>query len=444
MGETMKRRSFFKAGLESTAIAAVVSSCTGKTGDGSTETGAQGIKKIGTIGGMTLEALREQYRYDLFDDFLPFFNDHIVDHDIGGFMCSANHDGSLRSTDKGTWYLGRGSWCYSFLYNNIDKNDAYLHIAEKAVDLILKHRPAGDNYWPGTLTKEGEVANPKGGLAGDCYIAEGLAEFSRATGDRKYLALAKETMDKCWKLYERPDFTDGASPFPGARNLWYWMLFMWFGTNMLDLESDPALEDRTARCVDALMNHHVNPAFNLMNNHINHDLSLSADPRFSGLAACGHATEALWMLMYEAARKKDQALFDLAAERFQRHVEVSWDDVYGGVFNDCENVDENLWQLSKIHWAQVFVLMGTLPVIEHTNAEWAKEWFARQNTWIRDKFRLEPYGYHLWMDTTDRKATYNPVPTGPKDLYHHPRHLMLNLLCCDRMIKRGGMVSSII
>ena len=119
------------------------------------------------------------------------------------------------------------------------------------------------------------------------------------------------------------------------------------------------------------------------------------------------------------------------------------DDVYGGVFNDCHNVDENVWQLSKIHWAEVFVLMGSLPVIEHTNAAWAHDWFARQNTWIRENFLLKPYGHHLWMATTDRKATYNPVPSGPKDLYHHPRHLMLNLRCLDRMIGRGGRVSGL-
>jgi N-acylglucosamine 2-epimerase len=443
-GTEMRRRAFFGVGLESAAIATGLSGCA-ETGTGDTaDMAGPGTSLIGSIGGMSLEQLREQYRYDLFDDFLDFFNTHIVDHEIGGFMCSANHDGSLRSTEKRTWYLGRGSWCYSYLYNKIDKDDRHLDTASKAIDLIMKHRPSGDDYWPGTLTKEGEVSNPNGGLSGDCYIAEGLAEYSKATGERKYFELAKETMDKCWRLYMRPDFNDSTCPFPGAKNLWYWMLFMWFGTNMLDVEPDPALEARTAACVDAIMNHHQNPAFDLMNNHINHDLSRAEDPRNSELAACGHATEALWMIMYEAIRTGDSALFELAAKRFRRHVEVSWDDVYGGVFNDCRNVDENVWQLTKIHWAEVFVLMGSLPVIEHTNAAWAHDWFSRQNTWIRENFLLKPHGHQMWKGTTDRKATYNPEPSSVKDLYHHPRHLMLNLLCLDRMIERGGTISGLI
>jgi len=438
----MKRRSFLNTGFGTAAAAVTAAGISGCTGnDTPAGAGKQGTEVIGTIGNMTLEELREQYRYDLFDDFIVFFDRYIVDHDLGGFMCNANHDGSLNSTEKGTWYLGRGAWCYSFLYNNLAKEQQYLDIAEGAVNLIMKHKPSGDNYWPAELTKEGEVSNPRGGLPGDCYIAEGLAEFAKATGDKKYMALAKETMDKCWRHYESPDFQDGSSPYPGARNLWYWMLFMWFGTNMIGFEPDPELEKRTAYCVDGILKHE-NPKFNLMNNVVNHDCTTSDDPKYSELAGCGHATEALWMIMYEAVRKKDKALFDIAAERFRRHVEVSWDDVYGGVFNDCINVDENIWQLVKIHWAEVFVLMGSLPMVEHTNSEWAKEWFDRQNTWIRENFLLKPHGYHLWKATVDRKATFDPK-SGRKDIYHHPRHLMLNLMCLNRMIERGGKVSGV-
>ncbi len=434
----MKRRSFLGSSLAAGALIASGSGCGGQDSTGNVDESML----IGSIGSKTLQQLMDQYRFDLFDDFLEFFDKYIIDHEIGGFMCNAQHDGTLNTEEKGTWYLGRGAWCYAYLYNNIAKEQKYLDVAAKAVHLLRRHTPSGEDYWPQMLSKEGAVLNPKGGLAGDCYIAEGLAEYAKATGDPNSMKLAKDVMRKCWRHYTSPDFQDGASPYPGAKNLWYWMLFMWFGTNMLPVEPDDELEERTAFCVDAIMNHHVNPKFDLMNNVIDHDLTISDDPKYSELAGCGHATEALWMIMYEALRIKDKALFDLAAERFRRHVEVSWDDVYGGVFNDCRNVDENVWQLQKIHWAQVFVLMGSLPVIEHTNAEWAKDWFDRQNTWIRENFLLAPHGYHLWKATVDRKATFNPKSTR-KDVYHHPRHLMLNYLCLERMIERGGIVSDV-
>ncbi|HUT64264.1 MAG TPA: AGE family epimerase/isomerase [Anaerolineae bacterium] len=440
----MKRRSFLGATIGTAAIAPGITGCS--VGQEQSTGSSLPEKRVtypdGTLAGKTLEQLYEQYRYDLFDDFLAFFDRYIVDTEYGGFICSTDHDGSHITTDKNATTMGRGIWCYSFLYNNIAKEDKYLDIASKAVEFIIRHRPAGDNYWPTDYTREGEVKNSRGSLPGDCYIGEGLSEYAKATGEKKYMDMAKETMYKALKQYDSPDFRDSASPYPGARNLWYWMLFMWFCTNTLKHESDPELEKLVARCVDAIMNHHQNPKFDLMNNVINHDLSFSQDPKYSELAGCGHATEALWMIMYEAERTKDKKLFETAAERFRRHVEVSQDDVYGGVFNDLTNVDENIWQLDKILWAEVFVLIGSLFVIEHTGAQWAKDMFSKQFIYVQDKFPLKQYGYSLWADYADRKVTFVPHATR-KDIYHHPRHLMLNYLSVERMIKRNGKISGI-
>ncbi len=52
------------------------------------------------IAGRTIEELREQCRYDLFDDFLPFVDRFVVDRDYGGFITAVDRDGSRISTDK--------------------------------------------------------------------------------------------------------------------------------------------------------------------------------------------------------------------------------------------------------------------------------------------------------------------------------------------------------
>jgi mannose/cellobiose epimerase-like protein (N-acyl-D-glucosamine 2-epimerase family) len=58
------------------------------------------------------------------------------------------------------------------------------------------------------------------------------------------------------------------------------------------------------------------------------------------------------MVLLEAKRLKSNKLFATAAERFRRHVDVAWDEVYGGVFRNLMNVDENTWTLDKVLWAQ--------------------------------------------------------------------------------------------
>ena len=437
----MKRRSFLETAGGTAALAGLTVTPAAFAAPAVRVSGVNS-GKIGTI---TVTAVRDQFRSE-FNEFVAFFDKNVVDTQYGGFMCGVGHDGARFSENKSASTEGRGIWCFSFMYNNgLVKDKKYLDYAKRSVDFIMKDKPGGTNYWPSSWSREGKILQAEGGLPGDCYIGEGLAEYARATGDQKLAGLAKDTMLKCLAHYDRPDFKDGTTPFPGARNLWYWMLFMWFGTNWLMKSPDPELEKIVDRCMEAIMTSHMNPEFQLLNLDINHDNTLAsgANEKSSKIGGCGHATEATWMIMYEAARRRDRKLFDRASDIFRRHVEVSMDDVYGGVFNDCEDVNENKWELTKIFWAQAFVLIGALQVIEHTGADWARDMYAEQFDYIQKKCRLNRFGFQLMMDSIDRKAAVLPKASR-KDIYHHPRYLMLNLLALERIVKKGGKVSGVL
>ena len=401
---------------------------------------------------MTLEELRDQYRYDLFQDFLPFMDQYVIDHELGGFMCETDRDGTNLTQTKTTWFEGRGIWVYSFLYNNFGKEKRDLEVAGKSVEFILSARPSGqDTLWPKRFSREGRPLTPPATeIYGDLFIAEGLAEFARATGELKYRDLAKELVLKCVRIYDRPDHDPEtgdahlgtkSQAFPGARIQGAWMVLIRVISQMLDRGADPELESILERSIDAVLNYHYNPEFGLNNELLNHDLSRPTT-EYAQLVSTGHSIETCWMLLGEAVRRKDQALFDTAAERFRRHVEVAWDDVYGGVFAVLHNVDQNLWALDKVLWAQAEVLIGALLVVEHSGACWARDMFGKVYSYVREKFPLKPRGYALWMHQGDRKVTFQPHSTRVEN-YHHPRHLMLNLLSLQRMIERGGQPSGV-
>lgn len=406
---------------------------------------------IGKIGDLSLEKIRDQYKSDLFDDFLPFVDKYVIDHEYGGFMCNTDRDGTNITKNKTTWYEGRGIWVYSFLYNNLAKEAKYLDVARKSVEFILKAKPAGEEaLWPRTLTREGKPLAPDTAIYGDLFIAEGLAEYSKATGEQKYWDMAKQLIRKCIRIYERPDYEPnvgrtylgkGAPPFPGARILGAWMVLVRLATQMLQTRKDPELEKLADRCVDALMNRHYNPEFRLNNELLNHDLSRPTN-EYAQLCYIGHAIEAFWMLLQEAARRKDKKLFDTVAERFERHVNVAWDPVYGGVFHGLRNVDKYVWIVDLVLWAQEEVLVGSLIAVEHTGAQWAKDIFAKMFAHVQAKYTLKQYGFPLWIISADRKVTFERRSNRVEN-YHHPRHLMLNLLSLQRMIDRGGSVSDL-
>jgi mannose/cellobiose epimerase-like protein (N-acyl-D-glucosamine 2-epimerase family) len=440
----MKRRSFF-----GTAGGAAAAGGIQPHFSHAAVAGSRPAVRDGRLAGMTLPELRERYRSYLFDEFLPFMDKYVIDTEYGGFMCSADRDGTRLNTDNNAWSLGRGIWTYSYLYTHITKEPHHLDVARRAVEFTLKLKPTGDVLFPRMITREGKPKEgPDTQVYSDMFIALGLAEFSGASGEMKYWDVAKEIMLKCIRIYDRPDYYPnvGASylgaeapPLPGARIGGVWMTIVNCATSMLELKSDLEVEKVAARCVDAVMNHHFNPEFGLNNELINHDLSRPAHP-FDQLSFTSHTWETLWMIMVEAMRLKDRNLFNLASERIRRHVECSWDDVYGGAFSGCRNVNENIWILEKAMWPHEEILIGTMMTIEHTGAEWAQELFSKTFAYVNEKFYLKKYGFPMWIRAGDRKVTYTPHYTNV-DLFHNPRHLMMNILALDRIIKRGGVVS---
>jgi mannose/cellobiose epimerase-like protein (N-acyl-D-glucosamine 2-epimerase family) len=396
-----------------------------------------------------LASIKRQYEHDLFEDFLPFMDQFVIDHEYGGFMCTADRDGKRISTDKSEWYEGRGIWVYSFLYNNFGRNPKHLEVARKSVEFVLKNKPAGDALWPSAFSREGKpTAGPDSHTYGDLFVAAGLAEFAKAAGEEAHFLLAKETALKCLRVYDRPDFwPESAQSYlgkeapltPGARVQGVWFVQMNTATGMLEQHRDPEVLTVSDRCLEAIMNHHYHPDFGLNNEIINHDLSRRTDD-IAQFVYTGHAIETLWMVILEAYRRKDRDLFELAARRFKRHVEVAWDNVYGGVFRSLNHVDKNLWLVDKVLWAQEEVLIGSLFVAEHTGWKWARDWFIKAYNYVHDKYPLQKHGRALWDIGTDRKVTYVEHSNRIEN-YHHPRHLMLNLLAAERMIARGGRPS---
>ncbi len=397
---------------------------------------------------MSLEGAREQYRSELFDDFLPFMAKYVIDGEYGGFMCHADRDGARISTIKRAWFEGRGIWVYSFLYDKFGRDPEHLAVARKSVEFILKNKPAGDNFWPGSFTREGkplEDPNPpfygRTSIYGDLFIATGLAEYSKAAGDRKYWDIAKEIIVKCMNIYDN-HAGYGSLPrtdsFPGVdapRILGHWMVFLRLATDMLVARADPAVETIAARCVQAVMVHHFNPEHGLLNEYLNHDLSrIECD---YGEIATGHGPEVLWMIMDEALRTKNIELFDLAAERLRKHIEVFWDDVYGGLMEGLAHVNRKTWNTRKWLWLQEEALIGLMMVIEHSGAQWARDWHAKISAYMHSKFLLKQHGLPLWIFVADRKVTFERHSDRIEN-FHLPRYLMLSLLSIDRMSKRKG------
>ncbi len=395
------------------------------------------------LAGMTLKVLRDRYRKDLFERYLPFMDRYGIDHDLGGFTCTLDHDGTLVHTDKHMWYQGRGLWVYSYLYNHFG-GDQYLEIARKTQQFILQYGYDGKGGWYTNLTGDGA---PNGkvddrGYTG-LFIAEGLQEYYRATGDRTSLERSTQVLWDMLTILDDPgrNINEGYVPvsYPGMRTLGSHMVLILILTQILSQHAAPDLDKLAERVRDAIINRFWNPDYRLLNEVLAHDYSRQDDAN-EDFIYLGHAIETMWMMLLEAIRLGDRALFDLTAHRFQRHVEAAWDDVYGGVLRAMSV--HGSYAFDKVLWAQEEVLIGTMILIEHTDSEWPVFWFDRMYRHIQEAYALHNRGLPHYQNSGDRKMTFTPHVTR-KENYHHPRHLMLNLLSLDRIIERGGKTSGL-
>ena len=394
-----------------------------------------------SIGGTSLEDLRAQYHGHLFEEFVPFFHKYGIDHELGGFTCALDHDGTLLSTNKGVRMQGRGLWVYSYLYEHFGSEE-HLEVARKTRDFLVRHGRDQDGNWVVGLDREG---NALGGADIRGYevlfVAEGLQAYARACGDQESMDLAIEALWQAMRRFDDPDtpVNEGYIPisYPGMRTLGSHMVAILTLTQMLEQISDPELEALADRVVDGILNRFWNPEYGLMNEALDHDYGRPDDEN-EDFIYLGHGMETLWMMLKEAMRRKDREMFDLVADRFRRHIEVAWDDVYGGVFRGV-NVNGS-FIFDKVLWAQEEVLIGCLILLEHTNLDWPDHWFGKMMQYVEEKYSLKPHGYPMYIMGGDRKVTFRPH-VSRKGNYHRPRHLMHNLLALDRIIARDGKVS---
>jgi N-acylglucosamine 2-epimerase len=396
---------------------------------------------------LNYSAMRSQYRKDLFDDYIPFHEKYVVDKEYGGFHCTVTPAGELISPEKTAWYEGRGTWVFSFLYNNFGREQKYLDIAARSIKLIERSRPKGlAELWPRAIQRDGAPAGPPDTeVYSDLFIAEGMSEFSKAAKDTKYWEEAKQIVLKCVRHYDRPDYHPiigrtylgpDAPPFPGARVLGVWMVLLRATTQMLAAKPDAELQQLNDRCIDAILNRHYNPRFQLLNELINHDLSRPQND-YEKLVYAGHAIETLWMVLDEAVRRKSNTLFDRVATMFKRHCQVSQDHVYGGLLRNLRNVDTNDWTLDKTLFPHQEALIGSLLMIEQTGDPWARDFYSSLDEYTRAHFPMKKIGSPLWQVIGDRHVTLTPDMKRAEN-YHQPRFLMLNLLATERLIKRSG------
>jgi N-acylglucosamine 2-epimerase len=275
--------------------------------------------------------MRQRYETELYDRVLPFWTEHSLDREHGGYYNCLDRDGSVYDTTKHSWLQGRQAWMFAALYRTVQPREAWLDIARLGIEFLREHalRPNGQVFF--SLTEDGRPIYQQRKIFSECFYVMAVAEYARAADRPDFLAEAVDALDRLWEWSS--DLSKVGRPQragqPEARSLAIPMILL----NLIDVVAGENAPDYASEVNDLLDRV-------LLHVHADDELVLetvapdgSRLPGVDGrLLNPGHAIEAGWFVQHWAQRLSRPDLQTTARDMVRWSYDRGWDDEHGGIF----------------------------------------------------------------------------------------------------------------
>lgn len=377
---------------------------------------------------MDLQKLSWQYRTELLDNVIPFWEKYSRDNESGGFFTCLDRTGKVFDTDKFIWLQARQVWLFATLYNKVESRQEWLDMAIHGAKFLQQFGHDGQLNWYFSLTREGKPLIEPYNIFSDCFATMAFGQLCKATGKEEYGEIARRTFDLILKRQDNPKgrFTKNV---PGTRPLKGFSLPMILCNLSLEIEHllPKELVDETIhKIVHEVMEVFYQQDTGLILENVQPDGSFSDS--FEGrLLNPGHAIEAMWFIMDLSERLNQPELAQKATGIMLRTLEYGWDQQHGGIFYFMDIKGYPPQQLEwdhKLWWVHVETLISLIKGYRLTGNKECLKWFEKVHnyTWARfpDPEHGEWYGY-----LNRQGEVLLPLKGGKwKGCFHVPRGLM--------------------
>jgi N-acylglucosamine 2-epimerase len=376
---------------------------------------------------------RRRYETELFENVLPFWEQHSPDPEHGGSLNCLDRDGTPYDPTKYSWLQGRQAWMFSTLYRTVEPRDAWLDLAWSGVEFLREHalRPNGQVFF--SLTRDGQPIYQQRKIFSECFYVMGLAGVARAADRPDLLDEAKEELARIWNWAD--DWSQVGRPVhegqPEVQQLAVPMILL----NLIEVVAGENWHTYSAEVDECIgrIERHVDRDEELVLENVRPDGSRL--PGSEGrLLNPGHAIEAGWFLQHWALRREHPDLQSLATEMTRWMFEAGWDEEHGGLFYFLDAEGRPPTQLEwfmKLWWPHTEALYAHLLNYARTGADvdWAA--FEQVHDYTFAHFPDPQHGG--WFGYLDRegRVTHESKGAPYKGCFHVPRSLWL----CWRLLR---------
>ncbi len=369
-----------------------------------------------------------RYENELVNSVIPFWEDHCVDKEYGGYFTCLDRDGSVYDTEKYMWMQWRIVYMFATFYMSGYRQEKWLDIAKHGFDFLTKYGKSEDGTYYFSLNRQGVSTMAPSNIFSDCFAAMGAAALYKATGDERY----KQEADCAMQNYiRRMDNPKGRweKAMPGkARRLshGHFMILANLGVVMKECLGTDQYDSDTERAVQTVLGKFWNEEYQVLFENVNPDGSFDLDSCEGRFINPGHGLESMWFVMNYAERKNDPAMIRKAADIVKALLTFGTDKEYGGIYYFMDVLGkphlELQWDM-KLWWPHNEAILATLYAYRLTGDEYFAEKFREIDQWSWEHFK-DPE-YPEWFAYLNRRGEPTHYLKGGKwkTMFHLPRCL---------------------
>ncbi len=379
-----------------------------------------------------------KYRSDLLNNIFPFWFEHGVDREHGGYYTCADRDGTLYDPTKPVWFQGRFAYILAYAFNHIEKRQEWLDVCRSGLDFIENHCTDTDGRMFFEVTADGTPLRKRRYLFSECFAAIAMAEYSLAAGDPEYARKALDLFRLILRYRNTPGFLE-PKYLPAFRTKGHSLSMILVNTALVirQVIQDEALDCQIDKSVREIANDFIHPEFKALLETVGPGGEF-IDTSAGRTINPGHCIETSWFLMDAArARGGDEALVRTALRILDWSWEWGWDKEYGGIINfrDCKGFPhQDYSQDMKFWWPQTEAVIASLYAFRLTGDEKYRRMHEMVNDYLYAHFPDPEYGEwygYLHRDGTVAQPAKGNLFKGP---FHIPRMLMRAHGLCSELI----------
>ncbi|MBS1371390.1 MAG: hypothetical protein HPZ91_15705 [Lentisphaeria bacterium] len=370
---------------------------------------------------------------ELLNSVVPFWIEHAVDRENGGFFNSLDREGNCYDPVRSVAMQWRNVYMFAALFNSEYSRPEFLELSLHGFRFCEKQREPDGSYVSicdaagNSIRGGGGRRNPMKAMT--CiYAGCACAELFRATGEERFRAEARSCFD-CYTAALAESEQDSFSPmFPVMRHRGCYMHLCHLCRTMLvqGCEFDDVRVRATLEKTFEVIPQFYCAGAGRWLEHAPVSGGFRLDSSFFRTVVPGHDFETMWFLAQGAELAGNRELLEKIPVWTRQIYGYTRDPEFGGLFFFMDALDKPVpegMDMVKGWWTHNEALLAAAFSYRISGDEWFLEMFDDVNRWCTEHFRDPEFGEWYGLVRFDGSVRDGFKGSLSKTFFHLPRAL---------------------